>query len=97
MIVLSPMSVFQSTHKDDAAAHAALVRTSALNLALSFSMAEMAGRTSITSENLVGARILANIFLNLAEKPEPPKQMLPNKELGAGSVFDAFKDKQPKK
>lgn len=82
MLALKPIEVFQSTHKDDAAAHAALVRTSALNLALSFALAEMAGRTSITSENLVGARMFAGIFLNLAEKPEPPKPMLPNKDLG---------------
>jgi hypothetical protein len=84
MITLSPIQTFQSTHKDDAAAHAALVRTSALNLALSFTLAEMAGR-SVSSEELVGARMFAGIFLNLAEKPEPPKQPLPNKDLGMRS------------
>ena len=81
-MTLTPISVFQSVHKELAVEHQAAVRSNALAIRLSFALAAMAGKTSVTSENLIGARIFIDTFLNLAEKPEQPKPMVPNKDLG---------------
>jgi len=83
MLALSPITIFQQTQKELAAEHQAAVRTSALAVRLSFALAEMAGRQQVTTENLLGARMFVNIFLNLAEKPEVPKPAAPDKSLGS--------------
>jgi hypothetical protein len=89
MLVLSPSLLFQQSQKDSAAEHMARVRTTAFPTMLTFALAEMAGRNTVTSENLVGARMLVGIILNLSEKQEDPKLQLPNKDLGQTPVKKA--------
>lgn len=82
-LALTPSAIFQQTQKELSQEHQAFVRSSRSATVLTFALAEMAGRVGVTSENLIGARMLINIFLNLAEKPEVAKQQLPPKDLGS--------------
>jgi hypothetical protein len=82
LMTLTPISVFQAVHKELATEHQASVRSNAILVKLSFALAAMSGKSNVTNENLIGARIFIDTFLNMAEKPEPVKPVLPNKDLG---------------
>lgn len=81
MLALMPMTVFQATQKELAAEHQSNVRSTRLPILLTFALAEIAGRPNVSSENLIGARMLINTLLNLAEKPEVPNKTAPNKDI----------------
>lgn len=85
MLTLLPIETLHKSQPDLVSEHFSNVRSTKLKTLLTFALAEMAGRTGVTSENLVGARMAFNIFLNLAEKPDEPKRTLPNKDLGQKS------------
>lgn len=97
-MTLTPASVFLATQKELASEHQAAVRSNALAIRLSFALAAMAGKSTVTSENLIGARIFIDTFLNLAEKPDAAKSMAPNKEIrtDAERVID-IREKQRKR
>lgn len=78
---LKPIELFQKTQKEFAAEHQADVLGSKLRLTLTFALAAMAGKTNVTNENLVGARIFIDTLLNLAEKPEVDRPPMPQKDI----------------
>lgn len=82
MLSLTPAITFLKTQPELAAEHSADVRSSKMPVILSFALAAMAGKSNVTNDNLLGARIFIDTLLNLAEKPEVPKLAAPNKDLG---------------
>lgn len=82
MLQLTPKTVFIATQKESAQEHSALVRSSRFSILLTFVLAKRAA-DGATSEQLKGAKDFIDDLLNMAEKPEPIKSLLPPKDLGS--------------
>ena len=81
MKALSPIAHFQQVRPTEAEELFKAVRTSWMTSALTYSLAEMSGR-SATNDELRGARLFISILLNLAEPIPAPAPPLPDKSLG---------------
>lgn len=79
---LNPSKTFRAVHAELAVEHAAAVRTNKFHVVIDFAMAKLATNPKITSENLTGAREFVEEYLNIAERPEEPKPLAPDKPLG---------------
>lgn len=69
---LRPKTIFQQ-NEDRAKRHREFISNPALEVGLTFTLAEMA-TMNVTPDQLKGANLLIYTFLNLAEKPEPRKE-----------------------
>lgn len=79
MISFSPMQRFQK-NEANREAWAKMVHDQLVHVVLQDALAEMAFRSTATSEQLLGVKNFIGIFLNMAEPPDVGKP-LPPKEL----------------
>ena len=82
MLTLSPILNFQNQHKEAAAELSKVIKSGFMATSMSFALAELASRPSITQEQIAGAKLYIEKLMNLAEPLPAPVPAIPSKELG---------------